>query len=1233
MFIRASFLSFLGAIFCMQSASAAPADTRYDSMRFGPALNTIEHDSVLNPSTSDETSARVQSLFDGLSSTGEALNSGGGKAAGLLLLERGCQSLVTSLMASDTVHAWTPSVQNLDMLPVGISSFVDSKTETMKQSLLNAGCMAMRGERMQGIDMRDIGRNEIVPLLLTTGQNAARESGLPFLSNLEIETGIEDGDYYGSVTTIQPLWRDVTNTHHIFSQLSWYRTNDDNYADTLNAGLAYRHLNEGKDLLLGANIFFDHAYERNHNRMSLGVDARTSLLGISANRYIPLSDWKSLDALYEERATAGWDLEVRGQVPQLPSWTGSLKGYTWDGHGGESDTYGVRAGVEYSPVPALAVRAAVRNETHEDPAAEMALRFNWRFDQPADLQFRPRLALSPVSDYVYDKVQRENRIRVSQRLKASAYLAVLENVGANTALTALGTVSVSAGQTLIVPVTVTVANSVGAVMRLRFADGAVLTLGQNTQVRIEPSVLTLNYGLMQYVSGGVTRTVAVPGGTIQLLGTDIDVVSDGTDSSVRVRDGSVILTGTTSGQVTLTPGEMGDSVAGIVGTVPAGSPAYDAHTDQISERIELIAPPLEVSKAAPYPNSAPSIVQNASTVGSTVRIAANFSKPVSVSGGTPRLELTVNGTPRLAPYTSGSGSAALIFNYVLQAGDIGATSVTANGIDPNGANIYGDDGKLAVTTFADTSLSLSGTVTSGDVTPPSGYSVAFTTDPVTAANDSSAAFSISSAEVGATYNYSISSSGGGSPVTGSGTVVTATQSVSGINLSGLNDGTLTVSVTLTDPSGNTGSAATDTVTKDADAPSGYSAAFTTDPVNAGNATAAAFTILSAEVGTTYDYSVTSSGGGTAVTGSGTIATSTQSVTGVNVSGLADGTLTVSVTLTDASGNTGAAATDTAVKDQSAPTAYTVLFTTDPVNAGNAAATAFTISSAEVGSTYDYSITSSGGGTAVTGSGTISTATQSVSGINVSGLNDGTLTVSLTLTDTGGNTGTAATDTVTKDAAAPSGYSVAFTSDPVNAGNATAAAFTISSAEIGATYNYSISSSGGGTAVTGTGTISTATQAITGLNVSGLTDGTLTVSVTLTDASGNAGTAATDTVIKDAGAPSGYSVAFTTDPVNGSNVSAAAFTISAAETGTTYNYSITSSGGGTAVTGSGTITAATQAVTGVNVTGLTDGTLTVSVTLTDASGNAGTAATDTVTKDVTAPTIVSVTAPANGTYGP
>ena len=276
----------------------------------------------------------------------------------------------------------------------------------------------------------------------------------------------------------------------------------------------------------------------------------------------------------------------------------------------------------------------------------------------------------------------------------------------------------------------------------------------------------------------------------------------------------------------------------------------------------------------------------------------------------------------------------------------------------------------------------------------------------------------------ATYSYSVTSSGSGGTVTGSGNITAANQQVTGVDVSGLGDGTLSLSVTLSDPAGNTGTAATATVTKDIVAPSGYAASIDQGVINSLNKTAMSFHFASAELGATYNFTVSSSGGSTAVTGSGAIGAANQQVTGINVSGLDDGTLTLSVTLSDPAGNTGAAATATKTKDATPPSGYTVGIEQTVVNLANEAAMSFHFASAELGATYSFTVSSSGGSTTVTGSGTIGTANQQVTGISVSGLGDGTLTLSATLTDTAGNAGTAANDTVAMDTLAPTISSLA-----------------------------------------------------------------------------------------------------------------------------------------------------------------------------------------------------------------
>ncbi len=156
---------------------------------------------------------------------------------------------------------------------------------------------------------------------------------------------------------------------------------------------------------------------------------------------------------------------------------------------------------------------------------------------------------------------------------------------------------------------------------------------------------------------------------------------------------------------------------------------------------------------------------------------------------------------------------------------------------------------------------------------------------------------------------------------------------------------------------------------------------------------------------------------------------------------------------------------------------------------------------------------------VTGTGT-STRTVTIS--NITG--NGTLGFSIdanTASDTAGNNAPAAGPSATfnVDNSSPSGYSVSIDQAVINASNTSAISYTFANAEIGATFNYTLSSNTGGTPVNGTGTITSIDQQIININTSGLSDGVVSLSVTLVDTNGNTGNTVMDTANKDTNLPS------------------------------------------------------------------------------------------------------------------
>ncbi len=189
----------------------------------------------------------------------------------------------------------------------------------------------------------------------------------------------------------------------------------------------------------------------------------------------------------------------------------------------------------------------------------------------------------------------------------------------------------------------------------------------------------------------------------------------------------------------------------------------------------------------------------------TLNFTVNTSEPVVVTG-TPRIAIDVGGVTRYASYASGSGSTAITFGYAVQAGDFDANGITlVSPLQLNGGSIADVAGNPA----SSLSLTLPDTASVKVQT----YTAAFTTSPITNNNATGVNFAITKAPVGASFSYTITSSGGSGSVTGSGTIASSSShAVLGVNVANLASGTLTLSVTVSNAAGGTGAARTGSAT-------------------------------------------------------------------------------------------------------------------------------------------------------------------------------------------------------------------------------------------------------------------------------------------------------------------------------------------------------------------------------------------------------------------------------------
>ena len=341
-----------------------------------------------------------------------------------------------------------------------------------------------------------------------------------------------------------------------------------------------------------------------------------------------------------------------------------------------------------------------------------------------------------------------------------------------------------------------------------------------------------------------------------------------------------------------------------------------------------------------------------------------------------------------------------------------------------------------------------------------------------------------------------------------------------------------------------------------------------------------------------------------------------------VATLADGTVTVTATQTDAAGNpqTDSAATTSFTLDRIAPVAPGLAIgpaVSGIVSVGEAtAASGVVTATGEAGATIVVVFTGPSGSVTKTVTGTGSAQPVVLDVADVAALGNGAVNVAATQSDAAGNPQTAspATTSFTLDTIAPATPGMAYGPGVANGASATeavqAAGIVTVSGEVGATITVVFTGPSGSVTKTVTGTGAFQPVVLLAADVATLGNGVVNVAATQTDAAGNPQTTPANiaNLILDTVAPTTPGMAYGAGVANGATLAEAAAGIVTVTGEPGATIVVVFSRGANTVTKTLTGTGAAQPVvlSAADVAALGDGVVNVAATQTDRAGNPQTA---------------------------
>ena len=177
-----------------------------------------------------------------------------------------------------------------------------------------------------------------------------------------------------------------------------------------NIGMGYRKLFFDKSFMFGSNVFYDRDLTDGQARVSLGMEAKASILDITANRYIKYSNSEIVNG-DREQVLGGWDYNLTTQIPKAPWVRINYNGYKWETEKGSADQKGNIYSLELDVTNSIEIVASLDESSLASVDDEKSLNLNY-FYPPRD---KIMVMTDGFSNNFFEKANMEQKLKEKVR--------------------------------------------------------------------------------------------------------------------------------------------------------------------------------------------------------------------------------------------------------------------------------------------------------------------------------------------------------------------------------------------------------------------------------------------------------------------------------------------------------------------------------------------------------------------------------------------------------------------------------------------------------------------------------------------------------------------------------------------------------------------------------------------------------------------------------------------------